>query len=79
MTVTNNPDVKKQASEEMKLMHMIHGSRITQLIYVAAKLKISDLLDEGPKSSREIAQMVGRPLPCSLSCNEGSIKFGNIQ
>lgn len=59
MTATNNSDVKKQPSEEMELMHMIHGSRITQLIYVAAKLKIADLLDEEPKSSQEIAQIVG--------------------
>ncbi len=59
MTEKNNPDVKKQPSEEMQLMHMIHGSRITQLIYVAAKLRIADLLDEGPKNTQEIAQIVG--------------------
>lgn len=59
MTGANNPDVKNQPSAEIDLMHMIHGSRITQLIYVAAKLKIADLIDKEPKSSREIAQIAG--------------------
>jgi hypothetical protein len=43
----------------MALRQMFHGARITQLLYVAAKLGIADLLDEGVKSSEELAQAVG--------------------
>ncbi|MFH2045945.1 MAG: methyltransferase [Pseudomonadota bacterium] len=58
MTEKNCSEEIKQISQEMKLMHMIHGSRITQLIYVAAKLKIADLLKDGPKSCEELARAV---------------------
>jgi hypothetical protein len=38
------------------LLRMIDGYRLTQLLYVAAKLGIADLLHDGPKSSHELAQ-----------------------
>src|SRR5215471_5262171 len=38
---------------------MITGLRKTQLLYVAAKLGIADLLQEGAKSSDELAHAVG--------------------
>jgi hypothetical protein len=43
----------------MALLHMIHGSKITQLLYVVAKLGIADLLRDGAKHSEELAQAVG--------------------
>jgi hypothetical protein len=43
----------------MALLHMIHGSKITQLLSVVAKLGIADLLRDGPKHSEELAQAVG--------------------
>jgi hypothetical protein len=43
----------------MALMPLFHGARITQLLYVAAKLGIADLLSEGAKRSEELAQAVG--------------------
>jgi len=58
MTAKNCSEDIKQPSQEIALMHMIHGSRITQLIYVAAKLKIADLLQDGPKNSEELARTV---------------------
>jgi hypothetical protein len=38
---------------------MIMGARVTQLIYVAAKLGIADQLKDGSKSSEELAESVG--------------------
>ena len=41
------------------LNDMITSLRKTQLLYVAAKLGIADLLHDGAKSSNELAQAVG--------------------
>jgi O-methyltransferase domain/Dimerisation domain len=43
----------------MALLHLIHGSKISQLLYVVAKLGIADLLRDGAKHSEELAQAVG--------------------
>jgi len=40
-------------------MRLIDGFVTTQLVYVAAKLGISDLLEAGPKTSSELAAAVG--------------------
>src|SRR5688572_3231518 len=37
------------------LRAMLHGHRRTQMLYVAAKLGLADLLREGPKGSVEVA------------------------
>jgi O-methyltransferase domain/Dimerisation domain len=59
MSPPDNPDATNQPPPTMALMHMIHGSKITQLLYVVAKLGIADLLRDGPKRSEELAQAVG--------------------
>lgn len=41
------------------LFRMLFGFPVTQLIYVAAKLGIADLLNDGPKSSQELAARTG--------------------
>lgn len=41
------------------LLQMIDGVKVTQLIHTAAKLGIADLLQDGPKSSEELASAVG--------------------
>jgi len=41
------------------LLQMMDGIKVTQLIYVAAKLGLADLLVDGPKSSEELAAAVG--------------------
>jgi len=41
------------------LMQMMDGLKVTQLIHVAAKLGIADLLVDGPRSSEELAATVG--------------------
>src|SRR6516164_3607431 len=43
-------------SSAAALRHLIDGYRFTQLLYVAAKLGIADLLHDGPKNSHELAQ-----------------------
>src|SRR5829696_5797520 len=39
-----------------RLIEMVMGFRQTQLIHVAAKLGIADLLAHGPRSSTDVAQ-----------------------
>lgn len=47
-----NQDTTQKTDE---LFQMINGFRISQALYVAAKLGIADLLKDGPKSSDELA------------------------
>src|SRR5512143_282207 len=42
-----------------KLQHLIGGYRITQMVYVAAKLGIADLLAAGPRTAEELAAAAG--------------------
>ena len=53
MTVECNQD------ETTRLRQFIMGFRITQLIYVAAKLELSECLARGPLTAQELAPMVG--------------------
>ena len=41
------------------LAEMIRGYRLSQLIYVAVKFGIAELLEDGPKSSDELGRAVG--------------------
>jgi hypothetical protein len=43
----------------LDLLQMINSYRMTQLIYVSAKLGIADLLKDGPRHSDELAKLVG--------------------
>ena len=43
----------------MELSGLIGGMQVTQMIYVAAKLGITDHLQDGPKSSAQLADLVG--------------------
>ena len=42
-----------------KLMRLLDGFVTTQLLYVAAKLGVADVLADGPRSGAEIAAAVG--------------------
>lgn len=60
--------MKKHSKRRMNssppvLFQMAAGYWVSQAIYVAAKLGIADLLDEGPKSSRELAAATGADAP----------------
>ena len=59
MSTADTPHGTNPLPPSVALMHMFHGARITQLLSVAARLGIADLLYEGAKSSEELAQAVG--------------------
>ena len=42
----------------VEMMKFILGKWISKPIYVAAKLRIADILSDGPKSIEELAQMI---------------------
>ena len=44
---------------ETTLAQLIDGYLTTQLLYVAAKLGVADVLAAGPRTGREIADAVG--------------------
>ena len=44
-----------QDSPEARMHEMLGGYRITQMLYVATKLGLPDLLAEGPKTAEELA------------------------
>jgi hypothetical protein len=50
-------------NESQALLDMIMGFRLTQLIYVAAKLHIAELLGDGPRSAEDLAQATGTHAP----------------
>ncbi len=52
---------KPAADLSETLSQMIMGFRVTQIIYVAAKLSIPDLLKSGPQSVEALAQATGHP------------------
>ncbi len=58
------------------LMAMARAYRSSQLLFVAAKLKIADLLVDGPKTSGEIAQMVGASPDALLRVMRGLYLLG---
>ena len=43
-------------SDRHQLMQAAHGFRISQALYVVAKLGIADLLEDGPKTGNELAK-----------------------
>jgi hypothetical protein len=55
----DNPNAAATAT----LTHLVDGYRITQLIYVAAKLGLADLLVVGPQSSAELAAQTSTHAP----------------
>ncbi len=48
-----------ETSSRTQLQDMIDGFKVTQLIYVVAKLGIADLLEVRPKTAEELAEAVG--------------------
>ena len=44
---------------QLSLSEMINGVKYTQLVYVAAKLGIADLLKDGPRSPDDLAESIG--------------------
>ena len=51
-------DTKDQA-DAFALLDLVQGSVITQALYVAARLSIADILNEGPLTAAEIAKRAG--------------------
>ncbi len=56
MSKTNNPQPQGEMMPEQILGQMIGGFMISQMIHVAAKLGIADIVADGAKSVTEIAQ-----------------------
>ena len=56
---SSSPEEPEVEPPPWRLLHLLDGFVTTQLIYVAAKLGIADLLADGPRSGPEIAAAVG--------------------
>jgi hypothetical protein len=55
----SDPERPAEKSPRETLTEMILGYRVSQLIYVAARLGIADLLKDGPKRSEDLAARCG--------------------
>lgn len=62
MSDSAKPSAPSGAGRE-RLLSLIRGYRITQAIYVAARLGIPDILANGPRDIDELAQETGSHLP----------------
>lgn len=51
------PPLSGQAEDWRQLLRMFHGYRVSQMLAVAAKLGIADLLGDGPKDAAELADL----------------------
>jgi hypothetical protein len=63
MTDTRHDSDNQREAPFTTLLRMIRGFQVTQVIYVAAKLGIADLLADGAKSSSELAVTTGAHAP----------------
>ena len=61
-TIPPSPAAEVQAAAAT-VLRMIQGLHISRAVYVAAKLGISDLLADGPRSSAELAQLTKAHAP----------------
>jgi O-methyltransferase domain/Dimerisation domain len=59
MNESRSQEPLPRVSAAATLQHLIMGFRVTQLIYVAAKLGLADHLDQGPQTPQVLAQAVG--------------------
>ena len=55
----NEPRSQAPPADAATLRQLIMGFRVTQLIYVAAKLGLADHLEQGPQTPHALAQAVG--------------------
>jgi hypothetical protein len=58
MSRQTNPQATGQVASSQQLQEMILGFQTSQLLYVAAKLGIADVLKDGPKSCEDLAHAV---------------------
>src|SRR3954453_12542700 len=68
----DNPNAEAAAT----LTQLIDGYRITQMIYVAARLDLADLLAAGPQSSAELAAQTGTHAPALYRLLRALSSFG---
>lgn len=64
------------AGDGQSLRSLLDGYRSTALLYVAAKLKIADLLAEGPRSSRELSELLNADPPSLHRVLRGLVVLG---
>lgn len=68
----DNPNAQAAAT----LNQMIDGYRVTQLLHVAAKLGLADLLAAGPRSSADLAEQTGTHAPSLYRLLRALSSFG---
>ncbi len=57
MSFRRDSTIRSASPSSTEMLHLIRGLWISQSIYVAAKLRLPDLLKDGPKSSDELARV----------------------
>jgi predicted O-methyltransferase YrrM len=61
---------------EAALYQLVNGYRLTQILYVAAKLGIADLLSSGPRTAEELAVATGAHPDALYRVLRTSVSFG---
>ncbi|MEO8285550.1 MAG: methyltransferase [Chloroflexota bacterium] len=72
----NPTALPEQTAAREQLWDMIRSFRVTQMIYVAAKLSIADLLKDGPQSPDALAQVTGTHAPSLYRLLRGLASMG---
>lgn len=69
-------DAVQREQQHAQLLRLVYGGQVAQLIYVAAKLGIPDLLAAGNRSTRALAAATGVEEPTLRRLLRGLIALG---
>jgi hypothetical protein len=72
----NLPKGNLPSKHQQALMQMINGHWVAQMIHVAARLGIADLVADGPRSVDELAQITGTHAPALYRLLRGLASVG---
>ncbi|MGE5701749.1 MAG: methyltransferase [Clostridia bacterium] len=76
MNALNQPPSVEEPPLQIRLLQMIWGGWVSQCIHVAAKLGISDYLQDGPRTCAEIAEKTGAHQPTLQRLLRALASFG---
>src|SRR4051794_29643744 len=75
----SGPDGESELAMRVGLLQMANSYRVSQAIYVAARLGVADLLADEAKSSEELAHDTGAHVPSLARLLRTLVAFGLLR
>jgi hypothetical protein len=67
-----------ELSSAAAMLHLIMGFRVSRTIFVAAKLGLADLLQDGPRTSEQLARTTGTHAPSLYRVLRALVSIGCV-